>query len=93
MRFAWDTRYFSAHGFPRGYDACSALYFLIVLLWLGVGAAQALQFPALTGRVVDQANVIPAQNRSALEGKLRNWKTSRVFSSSSLRLRRCKEAT
>lgn len=33
-------------------------------------AALALNFPALTGRIVDQANIIPAQTRSAIEGKL-----------------------
>jgi uncharacterized protein len=41
-------------------------------LLVGVEVVQALQFPALTGRVVDQANVIPAQNRSALESKLKD---------------------
>jgi uncharacterized protein len=52
---------------------CSALYLAVVLLLLDVGIAQAaLRFPALTGRVVDEANVIPSQNRSALEGKLKD---------------------
>src|SRR5262245_16625473 len=30
----------------------------------------ALTFPALTGRIVDQANIIPADTRAALEPKL-----------------------
>src|SRR5690349_19277045 len=33
-------------------------------------AALALTFPPLTGRIVDQANIIPAETRSALEPKL-----------------------
>jgi uncharacterized protein len=33
-------------------------------------AAHAADFPALTGRIVDQANVIPRQTREALEPKL-----------------------
>ena len=40
-----------------------------LLLW-AVIAAVALTFPALTGRIVDQANVISAETRSALEPKL-----------------------
>jgi uncharacterized protein len=39
-------------------------------LLLTLAAAWALTFPPLTGRVVDQANVIPAETRSALETKL-----------------------
>jgi uncharacterized protein len=35
-------------------------------------SAQAVEFPALSGRVVDQANVIPAANRGALEAKLKD---------------------
>ncbi len=46
----------------------SAAAFL-VLLCLGV-AALAVNFPALSGRIVDQANVIPAETRTALEPKL-----------------------
>lgn len=41
----------------------------LVLLCLGV-AALAANFPALTGRIVDQANIIPAETRAALEPKL-----------------------
>ena len=46
----------------------SAAAFL-ALLCLGV-AALAVNFPALSGRIVDQANVIPAETRTALEPKL-----------------------
>jgi uncharacterized protein len=45
---------------------CAILPFI-----LAAGVAHALDLPALTGRVVDQANVIPAPNRSAIEAKLR----------------------
>jgi uncharacterized protein len=38
-------------------------------------AAFALNLPALTGRVVDQANVIPADTRAALEAKLADLET------------------
>jgi uncharacterized protein len=41
----------------------------VALLWM-VGAAVALTFPALTGRVVDQANVISADTKRAIEPKL-----------------------
>src|SRR4051812_20844023 len=42
-----------------------------VALLLGTAiAAVALTFPALTGRIVDQANVISVEARSALEPKL-----------------------
>ena len=42
---------------------------LMALLW-AVVAAGALTFPPLTGRIVDQANIIPAQARRAIEPKL-----------------------
>ena len=42
---------------------------VLALLWTFV-AAVALTFPALTGRIVDQANVIPADVRGAIESKL-----------------------
>ena len=42
---------------------------LMVLLW-AVVAAFALTFPPLTGRIVDQANIIPAETRNAIEPKL-----------------------
>ena len=47
--------------------ACAAL-----LLFITAVASYVTEFPALTGRVVDQANVIPAANRAALEAKLKH---------------------
>ncbi len=47
----------------------SALAILVALL-CAVVTAIALTFPALTGRIVDQANIIPADTRAALEPKL-----------------------
>jgi uncharacterized protein len=49
--------------------ARKALGGLALLLFFAIGAFAA-NFPALTGRVVDQANIIPAPTRSALEAKL-----------------------
>jgi uncharacterized protein len=51
----------------------SAAAFL-ALFCLGV-AALAANFPALTGRIVDQANVIPVETRTALEPKLADLET------------------
>lgn len=42
---------------------------IMALLWLG-GAALALDFPALTGRIVDDANIISRQTREQLEPRL-----------------------
>src|ERR1700681_3596218 len=42
---------------------------LLALAWAGL-AAFAANFPALTGRIVDQANVIAAETRNAIEPKL-----------------------
>ena len=42
---------------------------LLALLWTGL-AALTVSLPALTGRIVDQANVIPADSRGAIEPKL-----------------------
>jgi len=42
---------------------------IAALLWTLIGAV-ALTFPALTGRIVDQANVISAEARGAIEPKL-----------------------
>src|SRR4051812_16868560 len=42
---------------------------LLVLLVL-CASAVALNFPALSGRIVDQANIIPADTRAAIEPKL-----------------------
>ena len=41
-----------------------------VALLCAIVAAFALNFPPLTGRIVDQANIIPAETRSAIEPKL-----------------------
>ena len=49
--------------------AAAALAFLALLL-VSLAPAGAQTFPALTGRVVDQAGVIPADKRSAIEAKL-----------------------
>jgi uncharacterized protein len=50
--------------------ACLALTLLAVL-----SAALAINFPTLTGRVVDQANIIPADSRRAIETKLADLET------------------
>ncbi len=42
---------------------------MVALLFTGL-VAIAANFPALTGRIVDQANVIPAQVRATIESKL-----------------------
>ena len=48
-----------------------ALLPLTILAWLCVTlAALAANFPQLTGRIVDQANIIPIETRNALEPKL-----------------------
>ncbi len=41
----------------------------LLALCLGAASASALDFPALTGRVVDQANVISADTRSDIEAE------------------------
>jgi uncharacterized protein len=41
-----------------------------VLMILSVGVAQAQSFPKLTGRVVDAANIIPADQEALLTAKL-----------------------
>ena len=46
----------------------SACLLLTALLWAGL--ALAYDFPALSGRIVDAANVIPAATKAALEPKL-----------------------
>src|SRR5579872_1779161 len=46
-----------------------------VALLCTVIAAYATAFPALTGRVVDQANIIPAATRGAIEQKLADLET------------------
>jgi uncharacterized protein len=50
----------------------------VVLAFMVIACAAAVfaaNFPALTGRVVDQANVIPAATRSAIEAKLAELET------------------
>ena len=42
----------------------------IVALVLAIAAASALAFPPLSGRIVDQANIIPDEIRSSIEAKL-----------------------
>src|SRR6266568_2856063 len=64
---ALQPRFLSARANGSRRLGCAALLAIALL----VGLAQALDLPALTGRVVDQANVIPAPNRSAIEGKLK----------------------
>jgi uncharacterized protein len=46
----------------------------VALLWTGLAALSA-NFPALTGRIVDQANIIPAGTRGAIEPKLADLET------------------
>jgi uncharacterized protein len=48
--------------------ACLAVA-LAALLWAGL-AALAVTYPALSGRIVDQANIIPAATSAAIEPKL-----------------------
>jgi uncharacterized protein len=48
---------------------------LAFILLVCAGAVFAANFPALTGRIVDQANVIPAATRSAIEAKLAELET------------------
>src|SRR5829696_9890309 len=50
--------------------AMTRLLALCVVLALAAGIALALTFPPLSGRIVDQANIIPQQTREALEPKL-----------------------
>ena len=51
--------------------ATRLLLALVVVLCAGV-VALALSFPPLTGRIVDQANIIPLDARNAIEPKLRD---------------------
>jgi uncharacterized protein len=53
----------------RWTGARSVLVALVALL-LAAAAMHAANLPALTGRIVDQANIIPADTRSAIETKL-----------------------
>src|SRR5258708_7856671 len=51
---------------PSGFSFCAGA--LVILLC--AGAALAINFPTLSGRIVDQANVIPVATRAAIEPKL-----------------------
>lgn len=53
----------------------AALPGAVALLLCTLVAALALTFPQLTGRVVDQANVIPAATRTTIEQKLTDLET------------------
>ncbi len=54
----------------------ATLFALAFLGWLCVGlAALAVDFPGLTGRIVDQANIIPLETRNAIEPKLIDLET------------------
>jgi uncharacterized membrane protein YgcG len=52
----------------------------ILALLFGCLAVVAANFPTLTGRIVDQANVISTETRSALEPSLQNSKPSQASS-------------
>jgi uncharacterized protein len=54
----------------RGTLAC-----MLVALACTIASAFALTFPALSGRIVDQANIIPVETRSAIEPKLADLET------------------
>jgi len=56
----------------KGRHYLGSIKFAALLLVLVAELAWAFDFPALTGRVVDQANVIPATQREALESKLKD---------------------
>ena len=61
----------SAFPLARAYGATWRWCAGILVFFLAIGLADAIDMPALTGRVVDQAGVIPAQSRSAIETKLK----------------------
>jgi uncharacterized protein len=56
-----------------GRGTCIALAFVALLCT--VVAALTVNFPTLTGRIVDQANIIPAETRSTIEQKLVDLET------------------
>jgi uncharacterized protein len=45
-------------------------FLLAFVLWTGMAVAAEPQFPQLTGRVVDQASLLPANTRAGIERKL-----------------------
>ncbi|MFO1168483.1 MAG: TPM domain-containing protein [Rhodoblastus sp.] len=53
---------------PRWVDGFVSLAMALALVWSTL--ALAFNFPALTGRVVDQANIIPSATRAQIERKL-----------------------
>src|SRR3974390_1137965 len=64
------VRVFSARTFSVRASLALACAALMIVALACATALAAPNFPALTGRVVDQANVIPAATRSALDTKL-----------------------
>jgi uncharacterized protein len=54
----------------NGTRAALALPAALPALLCTIAAALALTFPPLSGRIVDQANIVPAATRSAIEAKL-----------------------
>jgi uncharacterized protein len=50
-------------------------FLLAFVLWSGFAVAAEPQFPQLTGRVVDQANLLPANMRADIERKLADLET------------------
>jgi len=57
-------------GRPAALTSLRVLVPALVLLLCAVATALALNFPPLTGRVVDQANIIPLDARNTIEPKL-----------------------
>jgi uncharacterized protein len=55
--------------FSFGVGGAGATFSLVALLCAALGVFAA-NFPALTGRIVDQANIIPAETRATIEPKL-----------------------
>ncbi len=64
----------SADARPRLPIAGACIAGILVLLSIGL-AALAANFPALTGRIVDQANIIPVEARRDIEAKLAGLET------------------
>src|SRR5664280_2616101 len=57
----------TAYALERG---GSRLAIVLIALMCTIATAFTLTLPALTGRIVDQANIIPAATRSVIEQKL-----------------------
>src|SRR5271169_3180522 len=55
-------------------ETARAAFVLVTLLFAG-HVALAANFPALTGRIVDQANIIHVETRSSIEPKLADLET------------------